>query len=125
MGILLAAWGVIAGLPNWLKTLIIAVVALGLTYMAGDIHGKRIARAECEQKAIEAQHAADAQDDAAADEVKDQDAQVSTWLTEQKKADDAKIADLQSKLNSSSCRYDKSNADPDDQPRSVRHRPKP
>lgn len=109
--------------PDWLKKLV-ATVLIGLAiFTAGDIRGKRVARAECEEQARRAQRAADAQDLQAEKEGRAQDLEITNALTLQNKADQDAIADLQRKLAtqpSAKCVYDKSTADPDTSRRRLR-----
>jgi len=116
----LAVSGVFAMIPDWLKKLLGVLIVLAIVFAAGNVRGKRIAREECEAAARRAQTAADKQDRQAGVEVQQQDDQVNTYLTQQKKADDDKIAALEKQLKGSKCLYDKSTADPDDSPRRVR-----
>jgi hypothetical protein len=109
--------------PDWLKKLV-ATLLIGLAiFTAGDIRGKRVARAECEEQARRAQRAADAQDLQAEKEGRAQDLEITNALTLQNKADQDAIADLQRKLAAqprAKCLYDKSTADPDAPRRRLR-----
>lgn len=102
--------------PVLWKYIIIAVAVLAV-FLYGNARGKRIARAECEAAAQRAQKAADKQDTQAEREVSAQNAKVTEELTNQKKVDDAIIANLNRELArrpaGSKCEYDKSTADPD------------
>lgn len=102
--------------PGWLKTSLAVGALLAVVFFAGDMRGRRIEHAKCEAAAARAQAAADAQDRHAAKELDEHDAQVVEELKLQKKADDAKINDLETRLrrqSTTSCVYDKSNSDPD------------
>lgn len=120
---LLPLIGFFNAIPDWLKKLI-ATLLIGLAvFTAGDIRGKRVARAECEAAAKRAQVAADKQDLQAEREGRAQDLEITNALTQQKKVDDDTIANLQKQLAAqpgSKCVYDKSTADPDAEPRSMR-----
>ena len=122
--IFLAILGYYNMVPAWLKKAVAAVLIVFAIFAAGEIRGKRIARAECEAQAKRAQNAADAQDLAAEREGRAQDLQITDALTQQKKVDDETIEKLKQQLAKSpgaSCLYDKSTADPDDPPRRLRH----
>jgi hypothetical protein len=101
-------------------------LAIGMIFLAGDIRGKRVARAECEAAAQKAQRAADDQDLHAEREGRKQDLEITETLTQQNKVDNEKIKALEAQLakraggKSDPCLYDKSTADPDDPPRRVR-----
>ncbi len=124
MGVFLALRGIIAFIPAFVwKWLAIAAIG-GMLFMAGDIRGRRIEKAICAEAAHQADLAADAQDDAATTEVTSQNDDVQKLLLEQKKVDDATIDSLRVQLTKqpagapATCLYDKSNADPDEQPSS-------
>ena len=138
MGALLALRGFIAFIPAFIwKWLAIAAIG-GVLFLAGDIRGRRIEKAICAEAAHQADLAADAQDDAAGKEVTTQNDEVQNQLLKQKEKDDAIIAELQRRLDEkpeqpaagkpvhapvlAPCVYDKSNADPDDQPPAQRLR---
>lgn len=109
-------------IPNWLKKLI-ATVAIGVAiFVAGDIRGRRIEHAKCEEKARLAQNAANAQDLEAERQGRAQDLEITNALTQQKKVDDERIEKLQQELSkaNSKCLYDKSNADPEPSSRRLR-----
>lgn len=104
----------------------IGVAAVAI-FFAGDIRGKRVARAECEAQAQRAQQAADAQDLQAEREGRKQDLEITEALTQQNKVDNATIEALKTQLakripagKTDPCLYDKSNADPDDTSRRLR-----
>lgn len=109
--------------PDWLKKFVATQVILLAVFTAGDIRGKRVARAECEEQARRAQRAADAQDLQAEKEGRAQDLEITNALTLQNKADKDAIAELERKLasiSSAKCVYDKSTADPDPLRRRLR-----
>jgi hypothetical protein len=125
MSVIAGIFAFYSAIPDWLKKLI-ATLLIGLTiFTAGDIRGKRVARAQCEEQAKRAQRAADAQDLQAEKEGRAADLEITNALTQQKKVDDDKIAALQKQLAGSKCVYDKSTADPDPdaEPRRVRKLP--
>lgn len=125
MSFITAALAIYSSIPDWLKKLL-ATVLIGLAlFTAGDIRGKRVARAECEAQAKRAQRAADAQDLQAEKEGRAQDLEITNALTQQKKVDDDTIAKLQAQLSKrpagSACVYDKSTADPSADGQRLRH----
>lgn len=112
-----------SAIPDWLKKLILTVLIGASLFAAGDIRGKRVARAECEEQARRAQRAADAQDLQAEKEGRAQDLEITNSLTEKVKEDNDKIEALKqqlAKLPSAQCVYDKSTADPDAPRRRLR-----
>jgi len=112
-----------SAIPDWLKKFIATIVVLGAVFIAGDIRGRRVEHAKCEEQARRAQRAADAQDLQAEKDGRAQDLEITNALTQQKKVDDETIAKLQKQLSSqpgSKCVYDKSTADPE--PRGSRLR---
>lgn len=113
-----------SAVPSWAKKLVAGGLILLAIFFAGEMRGKRVARAECEAQARRAQTAADQQDKQADVEVREQEKQLVEALTQQKKVDDAVISKLQLDLakrpKSAPCLYDKSNSDPDDPPARVR-----
>ena len=116
-----------SSIPDWLKKFLATIIVLGAVFIAGDIRGARVARAQCEEQARRAQVAADKQDLEAEREGRAQDLEITNALTLQKKVDDETIAKLKDQIAkrpaSAQCSYDKSTADPDDQPRRVRKLP--
>lgn len=123
---LAAVWKFFASMPDWLKRLLGIVLLAGVIFYAGQMRGERIATAECTRKAELAKNAAKEQDAQAQRDVQQHDDQVQTWLTEQKKRDDATIADLTTKLAARTkgkvdpCVYDDLTADPDPGARRLR-----
>lgn len=115
----LAVTGFFGMIPDWLKKVLAVLIVLAIVFVAGNVRGKRIAREECEAAARRAQTAADSQDKQAGREIQQQDDQVTTFLTQQKKDDDAKIAKLEAQVRGK-CLYDKSTADPVEQPHRMR-----
>jgi hypothetical protein len=106
-----------SAVPDWLKKLLFSILVLAIVFVAGDIRGKRVARAQCEAQAQRAQTAADKQDLQAEKEGRAQDLEITNALTQQKKVDDETIAKLQAQIKqrptSAPCVYDKSTADPE------------
>jgi hypothetical protein len=121
--IFLTLFGFYNAIPDWLKKFIATILVLGVVFIAGDIRGRRVEHAKCEEQARRAQRAADAQDLQAEKEGRAQDLQITEALIQQNKVDDETIAKLQKQLASqpgSKCVYDKSTADPE--PRGSRLR---
>lgn len=130
LSFLMPILGFYNAIPDWLKKLIATLLIGFAIFIAGDIRGSRIARAECEAAAKRAQVAADKQDLQAEKEGRAQDLEITNALTQQKKVDDDRIAKLQKQLSAqpgSGCVYDKSTADPDAgvgaEPRRMRKSP--
>jgi len=111
-------------IPDWLKKFLGTIIILLAVFLAGDMRGRRVVRAECEARAQQAQQAADKQDLQAEREGRAQDLEVTNALTQQKKVDDETIAKLQADLAKRSaaapCVYDKSTADPEPRSRRLR-----
>ena len=125
---LLPAVAIYNAIPSWLKkALLFGFIGL-MIFAAGDQRGKRVMRAACEEQAKKAQTAADTQDKQAQVEVDTQSREIADQLTQQKKVDDATIESLRKQIAQrpagAKCEYDKSNADPADEPkpRRVRHK---
>lgn len=127
------AWLVIPAflkvVPSWAWKLIAVFLVLLVVFLYGYNKGKGVERARCEERARIAQEAANTQDTTADKEVRDQERMIVQSLTQQKKVDDARIAELQTQLQkrvpagkTDPCLYDKSNADPDDPPSRVRNK---
>jgi len=77
----------------------IGVAALiGMAYLAGDVRGRRIEYAKCEEAAKAAQAAADAQDLQAALEANADASKVVDALKKQKETADAQLAELKNRL---------------------------
>lgn len=115
--------------PAWAWKWLAVGLVLIVVFFYGYNKGKGVERARCEERARIAQEAANTQDSTADKEVRDQERMIVQSLTQQKKADDARISQLQEQLNKrlpagkpDPCLYDKSTADPDDPPSRVRNK---
>jgi hypothetical protein len=73
-------------------------VLIGAAYLAGDVRGRRIEYAKCEEAAKAAQQAADAQDLQAALDANADASKVVEQLKKQKETADAQIAELKNRL---------------------------
>lgn len=106
--------------PAWAWKYGAIALAIFAVYFYGYNKGKVVEKERCEQAARAAQKAADAQDLQAEREGRQQDLEINEALTQQKKVDDDRIAQLQKQLANrkptAECLYDKDNADPDDPP---------
>lgn len=126
---LLPVMAVIGRVPSFLWKYLAVALAIGVVFLYGYNKGKGVERERCEAAAKIAQTAADTQDAQAARDGLAQEKQVNEALTQQKKVDDERIANLEKELSkprpkgaSAPCVYDKSTADPDDAPRRVRNK---